>query len=210
VAVVPGRAQADACSGITFNTDTEKLWVQRVTAFTTNLTCAEARFIYRELPGWRDEMPGNVVRTSSAGTLPSPAFEAQGATRWCWVSTTHRYRAPVLPFGDHVLWSVRMYQEWAWNDAQVVGVGPPVITVDTTANGFRWNPGGAPWGQDWWVPTWARIQHHTERNQPMQSWAVHPSIGGVASVGNLWNWKQFNGDWATKNDEGTPGCGDPD
>jgi hypothetical protein len=209
VAVVPARVQADACSGITFANDTEKLWVQRVTTWTTNLTCLEARHIYRNYPGWRDEIPGNMV--SASGVVASPALaEARtaGATITCTVWTRNKYRAPVIPFGDHVLWSVYMEQSWGYNNNTVVWVSDPLIRTDTTTAGFRWRAGGAPWGQSWWVPADRRLQHHTDRNQPMESWAIHPTIGGVAAVSYVWNWKQWNGDWATTHNQGLAGCRD--
>jgi hypothetical protein len=210
VAVVPGRAEADACSGINFANDTEKLWVQRVTAFTTNLTCLNARYIYRNHPSWRDEIPGNVINAS--GVRVSPAFaeaEAAGATVTCTVWTQNKYRAPIIPFGDHVLWSFYMEQSWGYNNSTVVWVSDPIIRTNKTANGFRWFADGAPWGQSWWVPADRRLQHHTDRNQKMTSQSI-PNIGQTHSVSYLHNWKQWNGDWATTHDQGLAGCRDDD
>lgn len=211
LAVPAGTTHGDTCGGITFANDTEKLWVQRVTSFTTNLTCLEARNIYRNYPAWRDEIPGNMI--GEAGVKVSPAIaeaEAAGATITCTVWTRNKYRAPVIPFGDHVLWSVYMEQSWGYDNQKVVWYSDPIIRTDTTTNGFRWRAGGAPWGQNWWEPADRRIKLWTDRNQPMESWAIHPSIGGVGSVSYIWNWKQWNGDWATSHDTGLAGCRDDD
>ena len=212
VAVVPAKVHADTCSGITFANATEQDWVQRVTTWTSNLTCSGARNIYRNQPSWRDEMPGSVVAT--AGVVASPAIagseaEAAGATLTCTVWTRNRYRAPIVPFGDHVLWTFYMEQSWGYNNSTVMWVSDPITRTDKTANGFRWFTDGAPWGQSWWNPADRRLQHHTDRSQKMTSQSI-PAIGGVSSVAYLHNWKQWNGDWATSYDTGLAGCRDDD
>jgi hypothetical protein len=210
VAVMPGRAQADTCSGITFANATEQDWVQRVTTWTSNLTCSNARYIYRNQPSWRDEMPGSMVATAGVVASPAVAEAAEaGATLTCTVWTRNRYRAPIIPFGDHVLWTFYMEQSWGYNNSTVVWVSDPITRTDKTANGFRWIADGAPWGQSWWVPADRRLQHHTDRNQKMTSQSI-PNIGLVSSVSYLHNWKQWNGDWASSHDQGLAGCRDDD
>jgi hypothetical protein len=186
-------------------------WSTRVVRF-TDLTCREARYVWRRQPSWRDELPTSVVRSGGAVRRPSPAVADNGtqATHFCDVWTVTRYRAPTFPFGHHVLWSVRMEQTFGYDYNRVTFVSPPRVSTDTTFNGFRWNPSGAPWGNDWWVPAWDEIQHHSERWQSMESWAI-PEIGVTHSTAHLWNWKQWNGDWSTSGDQsGLAGCRDDD
>ena len=52
--------------------------------------------------------------------------------------------------------------------------------ADTTANGFRWHADGAPCRNDWSVPAWMRLQHHSERFQKMISVAI-PNIGNTGT-----------------------------
>jgi hypothetical protein len=192
-------------------------WSTRVVRL-TDLTCREARYVWRHHPGWRDELPGNVVRAGGAVRIANPAVVARLntanatlATQYCKVWTRQQYRAPIIPFGNHVLWTAHLEQTFGYDNAsQVTWVGPVRVWADTTANGFRWHPDGAPWGNDWWVPAWMRLQHHSERFQKMTSVAI-PNIGNTHSVAHLWNWKQWNGDWSTSGDHtGLAGCRDDD
>jgi hypothetical protein len=192
-------------------------WATRVVRL-TDLTCREARDVWRHHPGWRDEMPGNVARAGGAVRIANPALverlnaaNATQATQYCKVWTRQRYRAPIIPFGNHVLWTVNLEQTFGYDNAsQVTWVGPVRVWTDATANGFRWHADGAPWGNDWWVPAWMRLQHHSERFQKMTSVAI-PNIGDTHSVAHVWNWKQWNGDWSTSGDHtGRAGCRDDD
>jgi hypothetical protein len=192
-------------------------WATRVVRL-TDLTCREARYVWRRHPGWRDELPGNVARAGGAVKIANPAVVSRlnaahrtQATRYCKVWTRQQYRAPIIPFGDQVLWTVHLEQTFGYdNTSQVTWVGPVRVWTDTTANGFRWHADGAPWGNDWWVPAWMRLQHHSERFQKMTSVAI-PNIGNTHSVAHVWNWKQWNGDWSTSGDHtGLAGCRDDD
>jgi hypothetical protein len=113
-----------------------------------------------------------VARAGGAVSIANPAVVSRlnathrtHATRYCKVWTRQQYRAPIAPFGDHVLWTVYLEQTFGYDNAsQVTWVGPVRVWTDTTANGFRWHADGAPWGNDWWVPAWLRPQHHSERD----------------------------------------------
>jgi hypothetical protein len=47
-------------------------WATRVVRL-TDLTCHEARDVWRHHPGWRDELPGNVARAGGAVSIANPA-----------------------------------------------------------------------------------------------------------------------------------------
>jgi hypothetical protein len=47
-------------------------WATRVVGL-TDLTCREARDVWRHHPGWRDELPGNVARAGGAVRIINPA-----------------------------------------------------------------------------------------------------------------------------------------
>jgi hypothetical protein len=125
-------------------------WATRVVRL-TDLTCREARYVWRRQPGWRDELPGNVARAGGAVSIANPAVvsrlnatNAMQATRYCKVWTRQQYRAPIIPFGNHVLWTVKMEQTFGYDNAsQVTWVGPVRVWTDTTANGSRWHADGS-------------------------------------------------------------------
>src|SRR5262245_37394650 len=105
----------DCVNVITFASEAEKNWVEAVHDH-TDMTCLQTRNVYRNLPGQRDEFPGNHVWTSTAQRVPSPAIAGSlAATEWCKITTTEKYRAPILPFGDHVLFSFTMSQTFSYN-----------------------------------------------------------------------------------------------
>jgi hypothetical protein len=39
----------------------------------TDLTCHQARYVWRRQPEWRDEPPGNVARAGGAVRIANPA-----------------------------------------------------------------------------------------------------------------------------------------
>jgi hypothetical protein len=199
-------ASAHTCA-IGFHSNTERAWVQRVHRH-TDLTCREARYVYRNPPGRRDEMPGNVYKAAGATPVPSPALTPTGslaAVRFCRVWNLERYRAPIVPFGRHVLWTVRMEQVFGYDGNRVVAVDRPRVTTDTTANGFRWFADGPPWGNDWWTPTWARLQHSSERWQKMASWSI-PQVGSAHATAYLRITVRGDGYWEVDGERGLPGC----
>jgi hypothetical protein len=205
---VPAASSASAHTCvIAFKSTTERTWVQRV-HHQTDLTCREARYVYRNQASWRDEMPGNIYKAAGATPVPSPASwpeRSLAATRFCRVWNLERYRAPIVPFGRHVLWTVRMEQVFAYDGARVVAVDRPRVTTDTTANGFRWFADGPPWGNDWWTPTWAHLQHTSERWQKMGSWSI-PHIGSTHSTAYLRITVRHDGYWEVDGERGLPGC----
>jgi hypothetical protein len=204
---IASTASAHAC-GIAFNSNTERIWVQRVHR-RTDLTCREARYIYRNEPGWRDEMPGNIHKAAGANPVPSPAAaQPSGTTKYCRVWNLERYRAPIVPFGRHVLWTVRMEQVFGYDGNRIVSIQTPRVTTDTTGNGFRWFADGPPWGNDWWTPIWARLQHTSERWQKMGSWSI-PQIGSAHSTAYLRITVRRDGYWEVDGKRGLPNCQTP-
>jgi hypothetical protein len=207
---IASQASAHAC-GIAFKSNTERVWVQRVHR-RTDLNCRQARYIYRNEPGWRDEMPGNIYKAAGANPVPNPASAPTGGTltttRYCRVWNLERYRAPIVPFGNHVLWTVRMEQVFGYDGNRIVSIGRPRVTTDTTANGFRWFADGPPWGNDWWTPIWARIQHTSERWQKMGSWSI-PQVGSTHSTAYLRITVRGDGYWEVDGKRGLPGCQNP-
>jgi hypothetical protein len=87
---IASSAAAHACA-IAFKSTTERSSVQRVHRH-TDLTCREARYVYRNQPGWRHEMTGNVYKAAGANPVPSPASGpttgGTAATRFCRVWTS--------------------------------------------------------------------------------------------------------------------------
>ena len=201
---------ADTCTPLTFASTAEREWVQRVTSYTDNLSCSNARWIYRNQPSARDEYPGNRLITSTATKLPSPAFQegAQAARQWCRITTVNRYRAPIAPFGDHTLFSLRMTQEFSY-DGLSVAVGPVVLDADTTANGWRWHWEGVVSASDVYFDTIRNnYQHQSDRYGKFATDGVPPiGVAAVASTLRTMIWVQANGDWRTLNEDGLAGCG---
>ena len=153
-ATAPLRAVATGCNHLVFHTRRERQWVNRVHRL-TDLTCRQARRVYRRGPSWRDELPTRVRRAAGDRRIPNPAVvgldEPAGATSstlYCWVWTRESYRAPTFPFGHHTLWSVTVGQTFAYDGHNVIAISAPTVRPDTTSNGFRWFADGAPWGFD--------------------------------------------------------------
>lgn len=193
------------CTGIiSFASDAEKNWVEAVYDH-TDMTCLQTRWVYRNRPGLRDEFPGNHIWTSWATPVPSPAFSTAG-TKWCRVTTVEKYRAPIIPFGDHVLFSFRMDQTFAYNGS-TVSTGLATINPDTTANGWRWHFDGIVASQEGYLDG-LHTQHQTDK------WAGFStdSVAELTSVHSTLHdkiWVQNNGDWATMNTNGLSDCRNP-
>ena len=160
---------ATGCNHLVFHTRRARRWVSRVHRL-TDLSCRQARNVFRHQPGWRDELPTSVRRAVGDRRIPNPAVlgldapsGATASTVYCWVWTRESYRAPTLPFGHHTLWSVTVGQTFAYDGHNVVALSAPTVSPDTTRSGFRWFVDGAPWGFDAWQPFWARVQHTSER-----------------------------------------------
>lgn len=200
VAVPTGRAEAAGCS---YASTAERNWVVAVEAHST-LNCHNARWVYRKRPAQRDEYPGNHRWKSWATKLPSPA--ALG-TSWCTVTTIEKYRAPIIPFGDHVLFSLRLTRTYSYNGS-TVGVGAAFIDADITENALgRWHFDGIVASNDGYVLPSSRYQHRTDKFGRFSTDGIPPlNIAAVSSVLHNKIWFQANGDWATMNEEGKPGC----
>ena len=181
-------------------------------------TCWEARYVYRNQPSWRDDLPGNTVKTAGAFRIPSPAIaetelpEALHAPRYCTVWNLEQYRAPIIPFGNHVLWSVRMEQTFAYDGFRVVTVYPSRRTSGertrppTGSAGTPTERRGATTRR---TPAWDDLKHTSDRWQKLTSTAI-PSIGITHSTPYLWVSKQWNGDWAATARTGLANCGNAD
>jgi hypothetical protein len=186
----PVPSVATGCNHLVFHTRRARRWTNRVHRL-TDLTCRQARRVYRRAPSWRDELPTRVRRAAGDRRIPNPAavglHEPNGATAntvYCWVWTRERYRAPTFPFGHHTLWSVTVGQTFAYDGHNVVALSRPTVRPDTTGNGFRWFADGPPWGFDSWQPFWARVQRTSERWQKMGTWSI-PWVGPTHSTAHL-------------------------
>jgi hypothetical protein len=203
---------ASGCNHLVFHTRRERQWTNRVHRL-TDLTCRQARRVFRRAPSWRDELPTHVRRAAGDRRIPNPAVVgldplagATANTLYCWVWTRESYRAPTIPFGHHTLWSVTVGQTFAYDGHNVVAISHPTVRPDATGNGFRWFPDGAPWGFDSWEPFWARRQHTSERWQKMGTWSI-PWVGPTHSTAHLRITVRGDGAWDTE--DGGPGhCAD--
>jgi hypothetical protein len=203
---------ATGCNHLVFHTRRARHWTNRVHRL-TDLTCRQARRVFRRAPSWRDELPTRIRRAAGDRRIPNPAavgldqpVGATAGTVYCWVWTRESFRAPTFPFGHHTLWSVTVGQTFAYDGHEVLAVSPPTVRPDTTRNGFRWFADGAPWGFDSWQPFWARVQHTSERWQKMGTWSI-PWVGPTHSTAHLRITVRGDGSWDTE--DGGPGdCGD--
>jgi hypothetical protein len=193
------------CNHLSFRTERARRWTNNVYRL-TNLTCREARWVWTRRPGWRDDMPYSVLRTSGVVRLPSPAV-AEGelgphaTMKFCKVWTTTKYRD--WPFGNTLV-SMRMEQTFGYDGLRVYP-GPALLYPDTTTNGFRWHFSGVVSAQDFY----SSIRAHTS-----ERWSNFTSTGilGLGSVTTtLYTkiWKQANGDWATTHRDGLSDCRNP-
>jgi hypothetical protein len=203
---------ATGCNHLVFHSRRARRWTSRVHHL-TDLTCWQARRVFRRAPSWRDELPNRFRHTAGDRRLPNPAVVgvdqpagATASTVYCWVWTRERYRAPTFPFGHHTLWSVTVGQTFAYDGHNIVAISAPTVSPDTTGNGFRWFADGAPWGFDVWQPFWVRLQHTSERWQTMGTWSI-PWVGPTHSTAHLRLTVRGDGSWDTE--DGGPGdCGD--
>lgn len=206
--LMPGRVEAGGCDGVSFASGAERDWVEAVYDH-TDMTCGESRWVYRNRPGLRDEFPGNHVWTSWATRVPSPASVSAAGTEWCRITTVEKYRAPVVPFGDHVLFSFRTERTFTYNGT-AVGAGSAFVDADTTANGWRWHFDGVVAAQEGYIAVsgWNRYQHQTDRWGKFSTDSV-AELTGVHSTLHDRIWFQANGDWATMNTAGVSDCRNP-
>lgn len=182
---------------------TRHQWVVGVAAHTT-LTRVQARRLWNRRPAWRDEMPVKHTWTTTATKLPSPAGSA-AATAWCKIETTEKYRAPLFPFGDQVLFSLKMERTYSY-DGSTVSPGTTFFDADTTSWGWRWSFDGIIAQPEGFVDD-RRFTHRsdiygawsTEGIGVLQLAAVHATLHDRIVF-------SADGDWATMNDEGSPGC----
>jgi len=196
---------------------TRPQWVTGVVAHTT-MTRPEARWVYVHRPGLRDNYPTSHTWTSRATVVPSPAIAgcdqsdgpqfacwlaAQAGTHWCKITTVEKYRAPLVPFGDQVLFSFETERTFAWDGHQVMP-GSLFFDSDTTFWGARWHFDGVI-GPAEGFTNFSEWEHRTDL------WGNFSTDGlvKIAAVhSTLHNRIVFrgDGDWSTMNTEGEPGC----
>lgn len=195
-------------------------WVTAVVAHTT-MTRAEARWVYVHRPGLRDEFPVKHTWVSWATKVSSPAIAgcdqsdgpqfacwlaAQATSRWCKITTIEKYRAPLAPFGDQVLFSFKTERTYLY-DGHQAQPGSLFSDADTTFWGGRWHFDGVI-GPAEGFTNFSEWEHRTDL------WGTFSTDGlvKIAAVhSTLHNRIVFrgDGDWSTMNTEGEPGCQNP-
>jgi len=196
-------ALAPAPAGATM---TRRQWVSGVAAHTT-LTRAQARWVWYHRPRWRDEYPVRHSWTSTATKLPSPAVvtDAAAGTNWCRITTTEKYRAPLFPFGDQVLFSFEMERTYAYDGATVTA-GTLFFDADTTKWGWRWTFDGVLNQPQGYLDD-RRFTHRTDAYSAWSTEGIHVlRLGAVRSTLHTKIVFSADGDWSTMNTEGEPGC----
>ena len=203
----PAPMVGTGCGFLTYRTRRARVWTNHVRGL-TDLTCREARWVWRRRPAWRDDLPYRITWSAGAVRVPNPAIatatSASSTRRYCKVTTTTKYRD--WPFGNTLL-SMRMEQTFGYDDTRVYP-GQVLLFPDTTANGFRWHFAGIVLEQDFYSSGTNR-QHTSERWSNFTSTGIL-GLGSVTTTLYTKIWKQANGDWATSHDEGLADCQDDD
>jgi hypothetical protein len=177
-------------------------WVAAVVAH-TDLTPVQARGLWRRRPSWRDELPVAHEWTSWATPVPSPA--GVSGISWCTVTTVEKYRAPLFPFGDQVLFSFGMERSFGY-DGSTVAPGTAFFDADTTGWGWRWSFGGVIAQPQGFLDD-RRFTHRTDGYGAFQTEGIGVlRIGAVHATLHDRIVFSADGDWSTMNDEGSPGC----